>query len=149
MVCFRKRLFFIFLLLVLLCVRAFAYDGSVLYCDNIGSYSRYEFINIIGSKDFSDGLYSSFCKVFNGYNIRADKFFLINENSVDEEDVDVVNNIPSYLTSKYYVSDGSTFSTGVLRNMTSSDMDGWIVVSNYTNARGWFHYLYYFHVVTY
>ena len=148
MVCFRKRLSFLFLLLVLLCARAFAYDGSILYCIDLGSYSRYDFINSIGSSSFSDELYSSFNEQLKQSNARTDRFFLIDENSVDEEDVAVVNSIPSYLTSKYSVRDGSTFSTGVLRNANSSGIDGWIVVSNYTSARGWFHYLYYFHAVS-
>lgn len=148
MVCLRKRLSFVFLLLVLLCARAFAYDGNIFYCIALGSYSRYEFINIIGTTSFSDELYSSFCKEINRSNARVDKFFLIDANSVDEEDVAVVNSIPSYLTSNYSVRDGSTFSTGVLRNANSSGIDGWIVVSNYTSARGWFHYLYYFHAVS-
>ena len=148
MFCFRKRLSFVFLLLVLLCARAFAYDGSILSCDYVGSYSRYDFINNMGSSSFSDDMYSALCNEFKQSNARVDKFFLIDENSVDEEDVAVVNSIPSYLTSKYSVRDGSTFSTGVLRNANSSGVGGWIVVSNYTNARGWFHYLYYFHAVS-
>lgn len=148
MVCFRKKMSFVFLLLVLLCARAFAYDGSIIACINLGSYSRYEFINSIGTNSFSDELYTSFNEQLKQSNARTDRFFLIDENSVDEEDVDVVNSIPSYLTSNYSVRDGSTFSTGVLRNANSSGIDGWIVVSNYTSARGWFHYLYYFHAVS-
>lgn len=148
MVCSRKKMSFVFLLLVLLCARAFAYDGSIIACINLGSYSRYEFINSIGTNSFSDELYSSFNEQLKQSNARTDRFFLIDENSVDEEDVDVINGIPSYLTSNYSVRDGSTFSTGVLRNANSSGIDGWIVVSNYTSARGWFHYLYYFHAVS-
>lgn len=92
-------------------------------------------------------MYSSFREEVEHNNFRVEKFFSIDENSADKEAMDVVNSIPSYITSKYSVSDGSTFCTGVQRNENSSNIDGWFVVSNYTTVQGWFHYLYYFHAV--
>ena len=134
-------------LFVLFCsaAAAFAYDGTVFYCEDFGYSSRFDFINEASSSDVEE----SFASGANSDHSYVDKFFQIDEDSVDEEDVDLINSVPDYLDDNYNISDGSTFMTGVMRGETAYGFDGWVIFSNYNSKKGWLHYLYYFSIVTY
>ena len=139
----KTRFFFMAAVLFAVCTfSAFAYDGTVFACDYVGQYSRYEFISEANSDEWGD----TFIREATSAHSRVDKFFLIDEDSCDEEDVDIIQNLPSYLTKNFRVTDGSAYTTGIWRGDTNTGKDGWLVVSHYNNSKGWLHYMYYFSI---
>ena len=140
---FGKKFFAIFAALAIFSFGAFAYDGTVFSCEILDAYSSTNFDRIIGSDEFEQALYEGICDDVDGV---VDKFFAITQDSIDEEDMDVLDGVEDYIDRKYEYSNGSTLATGILRNETRNGADGWYVVSNYSNRNGWTHYMFYFHV---
>jgi hypothetical protein len=117
----------------------FSYDGDV-FGGYDGSFSRYAFIQEASNINLARGVLRSAA----GSNVRIDKFFSIEEDDVDEEDVQMLNDLESHIFTQYRVENRDAFSFFVKRGDTNKGIDGWIVFSHYLDASGWFHYLYYF-----
>lgn len=140
---FKKKIFVILAALSIFTFGAFAYDGTVFSCEILEAYSSTRFDEIIGSDEFEQALYEEVAADADG---TVDKFFAITQDSIDEEDMDVIEGVEDYIDRKFDYSNGATIATGIVRNKNSDGEDGWYVVSNYTNRNGWSHYMFYFHV---
>ena len=140
---FNKKSFLVLAALSIFSFAAFAYDGTVFSCEILDAYTSSEFEKIIGSDAFEQALYENICEDIDG---TVDKFFAITQSSSDDEDMDVISGVEDYIDEKYNYSNGSTLATGIVRNKTRKDSDGWYVVSNYSDDDGWTHYMFYFHV---
>ena len=136
----RKILIAIVLFLFLV-ISVFPYDGSV-YGGYDGNFTRYNFIQQASNIDLARNVVRT---VF-GNNIRIDKFFQITEHSVDEEDVEMLNNQEVFILRNFRVVNGDAFSYVVKRGDSSNGWDGWVVFSHYSNSQSWLHYLYYFSI---
>jgi hypothetical protein len=119
--------------------RLCSYDGDI-FGGYDGSFSRYTFIQGASNIDLARGVLRN----ASGNNVRIDKLFSIGEDNVDEEDVQMLNDLESYIFTHYRIENGDAFSYFVKRGDTNNGADGWIVFSHYLNSSGWFHYLYYF-----
>lgn len=69
-----------------------------------------------------------------------DKFFVIRDNEMEDEDVQAVNAVKSYIAKSFRISKGASFMTMVTRGET----DGWFVWSNYVNKNDSVHAVFYF-----
>ncbi len=138
-----KKVFAILSLATVFAFGAFAYDGTVFTSEILDAFSSTDFDDIIGSDAFEQALYESLCEEVDG---DVDKFFSITMDSIDEEDWDVIDGVEDYIDDHFSYSNGSTLATGVLRNKSVYGADGWYIVSNFSNRKGWTHYMFYFHV---
>lgn len=138
-----KRLLLVFGMMVLVLFPLCAYDGSIdgSYLDSI---SRYEFIQEIQT-GIASGAFDEFISAFEANSeFEITRFFQIDEDSVDEEDVALLNDVVVHINENYYVRNQDTFIHFVWRGYSSSYTDGWIIFSHYSQSAGWLHYLFYF-----
>jgi hypothetical protein len=107
-----------------------------------GNFTRYSFIQQASDINLARNvLRNAF-----GENIQIEKIFSIGEDDVDEEDVQMINDLETYIPTQYRLENGDAYSYAVRRGETSNGFDGWIVFSYYLNSNGWYHYVYYFSV---
>jgi hypothetical protein len=120
----------------------FAYDGDAVGGYD-GNFSRYNFIQQASNMDTARQV------VRNLFGNRGgiDKLFLIGEDDVDEEDVQMLNDLEGYIPTQYGLDNGDAYSYAIKRGDTNNGGDGWVVFSHYLNSSGWFHYVYYFSIV--
>lgn len=139
-----KRLLFVFGMLMLVLFPLCAYDGTSSW-EYLGQLSRYAFIQdaqaAVNYGGF-DGFVSEF-EANSGLTIT--RFFQIDEDSVDEEDVALIDDVVAHINENYYVRNQDTFLYCVLRGYSYAYADGWLVYSNYSQSAGWMHYLFYFY----
>ncbi|MCR4735566.1 MAG: hypothetical protein K5829_11235 [Treponema sp.] len=138
---FKKKLCLVLGILAVCAFSAFAYDGTVLGCDYIDNCSAQEFVELFESDESEELVYNALDSHTDG---TIDKFFRITSENIDDEDSDVINNLEGYINNKYDVAEGCVFLTGILRNKTRADADGWYLASYYDG--GWTHYMFYFHI---
>ena len=138
-----KRLLLVFGMLVLVLFPLCAYDGTSEWYF-IGSLSRYEFIREAQAVVASGG-FDEFISEFEANSgLEITRFFQIDEDSVDEEDVALLNDVVAHINGNCYVRNQDTFLHFVVRGYSYSYADGWIVFSHYSQSAGWLHYLFYF-----
>jgi len=116
----------------------FAYDGEI-YGGYDGHFSRYQFIQQASDITLAENVLRGGA----GELAQIDTLFQITEDDVDEEDVQMLNDLVKFISQEYELADGDAYSYMVKRGQTDISVDGWIVFSH-LNAKGWFHYIYYF-----
>ncbi len=128
------------LLLSVLAVSLFAYDGSVVGGPD-GELSRKDFI-----ESCSDGeqMYTIVATYAQGREIL--RFSNVNEDNMDEEDVALLNDVLAYIVDTYGVQNRQCYSHIVKRGDIDGGFDGWLVLSHYSASASdkWFNYIYYF-----
>lgn len=134
----KKKLLFI--LFTVFCVfNVFCYEGNIVGGLD-GTFTRYEFIQLGSNKEY----------VFNMLDPKGEygiqRFFLITEDTVDEEDASFLDDIEVYINKNFNVKENESYSFLVLRNNTETFMDGWVVLYHYApkNKTPHLYYLYYF-----
>jgi hypothetical protein len=135
---FNKKFLLVVVVFVLICMRLFAYDGTV-WGGPDDNFTRYSWIQQGSSLEVA----RSVANAYRG-NFRIDKLFSIGEDDVDTEDVQLINDIEAYIGNNYRVGNGDAFSFLVKRGDLNRGWDGWIILSHYSSSQGWLHYLYYF-----
>lgn len=131
----KKRLFVF--LLTLLGVSVWAYDGTVLLSHFGGYYSRQDFFNFNLNSDMAS-------EVLHDIGIYYNELWELTADSIDQESSLFLNDLVSYIYGNYTVENRDTYIHVVQRGRMGTRIDGWIVMSNYTDAAGWFHYIWYF-----
>ena len=91
---FGKKVFSIFAVLAIFTFGVFAYDGTVFSCEILEAYSSTRFDEIIGSDAFEQALYEEVAADADG---TVDKFFAITQDSIDDEDMDVIEGVEDYI----------------------------------------------------
>ena len=130
------------LLFVLVASSAFAYDGTV-YGDSIGKFSRKEFIETASDLDYARELVET---ATDGAEI--ERFYNVNEDNLDEEDLELINDVEAYISDTYKVRNRDCFFHVIVRGETPNGWDGWMIMTNYSESASseFFHYIYYFAV---
>ena len=130
------------LLFVLVASSAFAYDGTV-YGDSIGKFSRKEFIETASDLDYARELVET---ATDGAEI--ERFYNVNEDNLDEEDLELINDVEAYISDTYKVRNRDCFFHVIVRGETPNGWDGWMIMTNYSDSASseFFHYIYYFAV---
>ena len=130
------------LLFVLVASSAFAYDGTV-YGDSIGKFSRKEFIETASDLDYARELVET---ATDGAEI--ERFYNVNEDNLDEEDLELINDVEAYISDTYKVRNRDCYFHIIVRGETPNGWDGWMIMTNYSDsaASKFFHYIYYFAV---
>ena len=119
-----------------------AYDGTILGVFDV-SFSRYEFI-----KQASDmKLAYSIVEKMNLSKI--EKFFNIDEDTLDEEDANLLDDVENYINDNYTLKNRDGYSFVVIRSNRDDFIDGWIVFFHYSQAAAqpYYYYLYYFSAI--
>ena len=121
---------------------AFAYDGTV-YGDSIGKFSRKEFIETASDLDYARELVET---ATDGAEI--ERFYNVNEDNLDEEDLELINDVEAYISDTYNVRNRDCFFHVIVRGETPNGWDGWMIMTNYSESASseFFHYIYYFAV---
>ncbi len=119
---------------------AFAYDGSV-FGDTFGKYSRREFIDLASDMDYAKELVETATD-------DADilRFYNVNDDNLDEEDLDLIEGLEDYIFDNYSVKNKSCYFHVIVRGETDDGWDGWMVLSHYSDSADFYHYVYYFEV---
>ena len=130
------------LLFVLVASSAFAYDGTV-YGDSIGKFSRKEFIETASDLYYARELVET---ATDGAEI--ERFYNVNEDNLDEEDLELINDVEAYISDTYKVRNRDCFFHVIVRGETPNGWDGWMIMTNYSESASseFFHYIYYFAV---
>ncbi len=120
----------------------FAYDGTVVGGKD-GEFSRKEFIEAAADMDQIYSVVETFAQ---GAEIL--RFYNVNEDNMDEEDVSFFNDVTAYIKDKYTVKNRDGYSHIVVRGETQDGTDGWLILSHYSASASdkWFHYIYYFEI---
>ena len=130
------------LLFVLVASSAFAYDGTV-YGDSIGKFSRKEFMEAASDDEYARELVET---ATDGAEI--ERFYNVNEDNLDEEDLELINDVEAYISDTYKVRNRDCFFHVIVRGETPNGWDGWMIMTNYSESASseFFHYIYYFAV---
>ena len=130
------------LLFVLVASSAFAYDGTV-YGDSIGKFSRKEFIETASDLDYARELVETATE-----GAELERFYNVNEDNLDEEDLELINDVEAYISDTYKVRNRDCFFHVIVRGETPNGWDGWMIMTNYSDSASseFFHYIYYFAV---
>ena len=119
-----------------------AYDGTIFGgCD--GSFSRYEFIQQASNMELA---YSIVEKMELS---KIEKFFNINEDTLDEEDANLLDDVENYINDNYTLKNRDGYSFAIIRSNSDDFIDGWIVFFHYSQAAAepYYYYLYYFSAI--
>jgi len=123
---------------IFLSVPVFAYDGTKAGGAD-GNFTRYNWIQQVSSIELARTVVEAYRQ-----NYRIDKLFVIGEDDVDMEDVQVINDMEAHIRNNFRVNNGDAFSYVVKRGDLNRGWDGWVVFSHYSSSQGWLHFLYYF-----
>ena len=117
----------------------FAYDGTI-YGGYDGSFSRREFIQQASDEELA----YSIIEEMNPKEVI--KFFNVNEDTLDEEDAQLIDDVDTYVEDNYEVKHRDAYSFVVIRSHDGNYMDGWVVLLHYSQgaAYPYYHYIYYF-----
>lgn len=135
-----KKIFLLSLFLLTFgMMNAFAYDGSV-YGGLDGTFSREDFDEQAGDPDVAIGIIESL-----GVG-ELDKFYQVTEDSADEEDLQVFEDISEYIDENYKVKNNQGYSFVVVRTQTDEVLDGWVIFYHYSKKAETpnIYYIYYF-----
>ncbi len=146
MLTFGKRVVAFAFLLTFASFVVLAYDGTIASCEDMGNFSRSEFMNDIASDSFDEIIYDTMDEAVRGQGGRLERFFVINTDTMDDEDAQFLDDVETYLRDNYRIKNGSTYGMMVLRGSTDSGTDGWYVVSNFSN-KDCIHIVYYYNMV--
>ena len=118
----------------------FAYDGTV-FGDSFGKFSRKEFMETASDLDYARELVETATD-----GAELERFYNVNEDNLDEEDLELINDVEAYISSTYKVRNRDCFFHVIVRGETSNGWDGWMIMTNYSDsaASPFFHYIYYF-----
>lgn len=134
---FWKKTMVMAALMSVLSVGAFAYD--VLATSQLSStYTRDAFLDGVSESDFDALIYNMLVEGLGQNGLSLERFFYM-ENTDDEEN-QVMGEIEGYLKKNFRIGKGSTFMTMVKRG----NMDGWVVMSNFSSKNECGHVIYYF-----
>ena len=139
----RKIKILISVLLVMLASSfAFAYDGTV-YGDSVGRFSRKEFMETASNLNYARELVETSID-----DAELERFYNVNEDNLDEEDLELISDIETYIFDTYKVRNRDCYFHIVVRGETKNGWDGWMIMSNYSDSASskFFHYIYYFAV---
>ena len=130
------------LLFVLVASSAFAYDGTV-YGDSIGKFSRKEFMETASDLDYAKELVDTATD-----GAELERFYNVNEDNLDEEDLELINDVEAYISDTYKVRNRDCYFHIIVRGETPNGWDGWMIMTNYSESASseFFHYIYYFAV---
>ena len=119
-----------------------AYDGTILGGYD-GSFSRYEFIQQASNMELA---YSIVEKMELS---KIEKFFNIDEDTLDEEDANLLDDVENYINYNYTLKNRDGYSFVVIRSNSDDFIDGWIVFFHYSKsaAEPYYYYLYYFSAI--
>ncbi len=146
MIALGKRVVVFAFLLVAATLVVRAYDGTVASCEEIGSFSRSEFTNDLMTDSFDQEIRNTLEEAVRGNGGRLERFFIIDSNSMDEEDAQFLDDVEAYLRENKKVKNGSTYGMMVIRGTTETGSDGWFVVSNFSK-KDCAHVVYYYNMV--
>lgn len=134
----KKILSFIIALFLGTCL--FAYDGTV-FGGLDGSYLRSAWVSEAENTAIARQIVE---EVYGSKGHKTTKFYAINKDKADTEDLQVIDDIEEYIDDEYGVQNKQAFSHIVIRSDTGDYIDGWIILSHYANKDGFLHYTYYF-----
>jgi len=130
------------LLVLMVSSFAFAYDGTV-YGDSFGKFSRKEFMEAASDDEYARELVET---ATDGAEI--ERFYNVNEDNLDEEDLELINDVEAYISDTYKVRNRDCYFHIIVRGETPNGWDGWMIMTNYSESASseFFHYIYYFAV---
>jgi hypothetical protein len=126
---FKKSIIFA-VLLAAVTFAASAFDGSIEYCIDLGTYSRADFKAEGNSDSFANDMYGLLSDYFANQGGTIDTFFAITPQNLDAEDRDLLDGTDAYLRQNYKIKTGSTYMTTIVRGATDTGADGWCVTTN-------------------
>ncbi len=128
------------LTLFLLTLGLFAYDGTSIGGVD-GSYTRVAWDSEAKKTEVAQAVVQA-----NFEGAKISKLFMVTPENQDEEDLKVISDVEEIIDSEYGKKNKAGYSHIVLRGYDDSYADGWVVLSHYTNAKGFYHYVYYYSV---
>lgn len=135
-----KKLFAVFAV-ILFSACLFAYDGTV-YGGKDGIYVRRAWTVEASDPALARDL---LIDAYKGQSeSKITKFYLITKDLADAEDNQLIDDVEDFIDEEYNVEHKAGYSHIVIRNDNGNYVDGWLVLSHYTNADGFLHYIYYF-----
>jgi len=80
---------------------------------------------------------------------KIEKFFNIDEDTLDEEDANLLDDVENYINDNYTLKNRDGYSFVVIRSNSDDFIDGWIVFFHYSQeaAQPYYYYLYYFSAI--
>ncbi len=145
MIGFGKRVVIFAFLLLAAAFVVRAYDGTVASCEEIGSFSRSEFTNELMTDSFDQEIRNTLEEAVRGKGGSLERFFVIDSDSMDEEDAQFLDDVEAYLRENKNIKNGSTYGMMVVRGSTDRGSDGWFVVSNFSK-KDCAHVVYYYNL---
>lgn len=137
----KKLIFVLVAMLLCTCANLFAYDGTIIGGID-GSFSRFEFIQQASYVNTAKKILQSVVDEFGG---TITKFFLIDEDSVDPEDVQLISDVEDFIVDEEGLYDKAAYSYVIIRDSDDYTYeDGWVIMTHFLNSSGFLHYLYYF-----
>lgn len=131
---------FTLIALCLLGAALFAYDGTTVGGID-GTYTRITWDAEAQKTDVAKAVVQA-----NFEGAKISKLFMVTADNQDAEDLKVIKDVEEIIDSEYGKKNKTGYSHIVLRGYDDKYADGWVVLSHYTNAKGFYHYVYYYSV---